>query len=45
MATHLFGELSTLVISHIARSSTDESACAVLLHIFAHVDTDKTVLG
>ena len=40
MSTHLFGQLSTFAVSHIARRSSDQSADVVLLGVFAHVDSD-----
>ncbi len=41
ISTHLFAELSSLVIADIAWRGTDHFRNAVLLHVFGHIDTDK----
>lgn len=43
LVAHLLGELSALLVAHVARRAAYEAADAVLLHVFAHVDADQGV--
>ena len=45
MRTHSFGQLAAFFVPHVSRRSTDQTAYAMLFHIFAHVDTDKRVFA
>ena len=44
LASHSFGELSTLVVAHISWRRTDEPSHRELLLILAHVDTRHHIL-
>ena len=44
-ATHTLGELSALVVAHIARRCTHHTGDGVLLHILGHIDADESVLA
>ena len=45
MLAHLFTQLSTAIFkAHVSRRSANQTAHAVLFHVFAHVDTDKRIL-
>ena len=45
MATHTLGELSTLLIAHIAGRSSYEPRDIEALGVLAHVDADERILG
>ena len=42
LAAHLLGELPTLVEAHIAGRRADQASHRMLLHVFAHVDTNQS---
>ena len=42
--THALGELTTLLVAHVARRSTRQTRHAELLHEFGHVDPDQRVV-
>ena len=42
-AAHLLGELSAVLVAHIAGGRTDQTADRVLLHILGHVEADDGV--
>src|ERR1700685_4054829 len=44
-ALHPFGELSTLLIAHIARRRPDQLRNRVLLHELRHIKADKSLLA
>ena len=44
MPPHRLGELPALVVADIARRRTDEPRHGVLLHVFAHVESDDGIL-
>ena len=43
-SSDLFGQLSCLVISHIAGRRTDNACHAVLFHKFGHIQTNQRIL-
>ena len=45
MAPHLLGELTALVIAHIAGRRAHQPGYIELLHILRHVDADDGILG
>ena len=44
LAPYLFGQLSAVLVAHIARGRADQPADAVLLHILRHVQADHGLL-
>ena len=43
LSTHLFSELSTLFIAHIAWRCSHQSGYGELLHVFRHVDSNQRI--
>src|ERR1700733_8557007 len=44
LATHGFGQLTTLVVADVARRRADEARHGVLFHVLAHVELDERIL-
>ena len=45
LATYCFGQITALLIADIAWGRADQAGDRMLLHEFAHVDTDQRLLG
>ena len=45
MAAHLFGQLATLFIAHIAGCGADDLGDRILLHVLGHIDPDQILVG
>ena len=44
MAAYSLGQLTTFIVTNIARRRADQTGNSMLLHIFAHIDTDHITL-
>ena len=44
LTAHLFGELATLIVAHIARRRTHQTGHRMTLHVLGHINADHGVL-